>query len=57
VKKFTVRAKAYRQPKLTDSQSLPTTKADGGRQLYGDIGIGADGIDALDDVLQHRLDL
>jgi hypothetical protein len=34
-----------------------TSKADGGRQLYGDIGIGANGIDALDDVLQHRLDL
>ena len=32
-------------------------KADGGRQLYGDIGIGANGIDALDDVLQHRPDL
>jgi len=33
------------------------TKADGGRQLHGDIGIGADGIDALDDVLQHRPNL
>jgi hypothetical protein len=47
-----MREKVYCQ-----SQILPTAKADGGRQLYGDIGVGADGIDALDDVLQHRLDL
>jgi hypothetical protein len=36
---------------------LPTSKSDGGRQLHGHIGIRADGIHALDDVLYHGFDL
>ena len=36
---------------------LPTAKSDGGRQLHGHIGIRADGIHALDDVLYDRFNL